>query len=40
VRRFAANPLNAGFIEFAIMLSQMPTAKLRSMAESMLEITM
>lgn len=40
VRRFAANPLNTGFIEFAIMLSQMPTAKLRRMAESMLEITM
>ena len=40
VRRFAANPLNAGFIEFAVMLSQMPTDKLRQMAESMLEITM
>ena len=40
VRQFAANPLNTGFIEFAIMLSQMPTNKLRRMAESMLEITM
>lgn len=40
VRRFAANPLNAGFIEFAIMFSRMPSDKLRQMAESMLEITM
>ena len=40
VRQFAANPLNIGFIEIAIMLSKMPTDKLRQMGESMLEITM
>ena len=40
VRRFAANPINIGFIEIAIMLSKMPTDKLRQVGESMLEITM
>ncbi len=40
VRRFAANPLNIGFIEIAIMLSQMPTDKLRRIGESVLNITM
>ncbi len=40
VRQFAANPLNIGFIEIAIMLSKMPTDKLRQMGESMLDITM
>jgi len=40
VRRFAANPLNMGFIEIAIMLSKMPTDKLRRIGESMLDITM
>lgn len=40
VRRFAANPLNLGFIEIAIMLSQMPTERLRRIGESMLDITM
>jgi transcriptional regulator with XRE-family HTH domain len=40
VRRFAANPLNIGFIEIAIMLSKMPTEQLRRVGESMLEITM
>lgn len=40
VRKFAADPLNLGFIEIAIMFSQMPTEKLRRVAESMLEITM
>ena len=40
IRQFAANPLNVGFIEIAIMLSKMPTDKLRQMGESMLEITM
>ncbi len=40
VRRFAANPLNIGFIEIAIMLSQMPTDKLRRVGESVLNITM
>lgn len=40
IRRFAANPLNVGFIELAMMLSQMPTERLRSMGESLLNITM
>ncbi len=40
VRQFAANPVNIGFIEIAIMLSKMPTDKLRQVGESMLEITM
>jgi transcriptional regulator with XRE-family HTH domain len=40
VREFAANPVNIGFIEIAIMLSKMPTDKLRRVGESMLEITM
>lgn len=40
VRQFAANPINIGFIEIAIMLSKMPTDKLRRVGESMLEITM
>lgn len=39
IRRFAANPLNLGFIEIAIMLSQMPTDRLRRIGESMLDIT-
>lgn len=40
VRQFAANPINIGFIEIAIMLSKMPTDQLRRVGESMLEITM
>ncbi|MDZ4764748.1 MAG: helix-turn-helix transcriptional regulator [Chloroflexota bacterium] len=40
VRRFAASPLNVGFMELAMMLSQMPTERLRSMGESILNITM
>ncbi len=40
IRQFAADPLNIGFIEIAIMFKQMPTEKLRRVAESMLEITM
>jgi transcriptional regulator with XRE-family HTH domain len=40
VREFAANPLNLGFIEIAIMLSQMPTDRLRRVGESVLNITM
>ncbi len=39
LRRFAANPLNLGFIEIALMLSQMPTDKLRRVGESVLNIT-
>ncbi len=40
IRQFAADPLNVGFIEIAIMFRDMPTDKLRRVAESMLEITM
>lgn len=40
VRRFAANPLNVGFMELAMMLSTMPTERLRRMGESILNITM
>lgn len=40
LRKFAANPLHAGFIEIAILLSQMPTDKLRKVGESVLNITM
>jgi len=40
VRVFAANPLNVGFIEIAMMLAQMPVDKLRSVGESVLNITM
>jgi transcriptional regulator with XRE-family HTH domain len=40
VRQFAADPINLGFIEIAMMFKQMPTDKLRRIAESMLEITM
>lgn len=40
IRQFASNPLNAGFIEIAIMLSQMPTDRLRRIGESILSITM
>ena len=40
VRQFAANPLNIGFIQIAMMFSRMPTNELRKVAEGMLEITM
>jgi transcriptional regulator with XRE-family HTH domain len=40
VRRFAANPLNIGFIHIAKLLSDMPTEKLRQVGESVLNITM
>jgi transcriptional regulator with XRE-family HTH domain len=40
LRQFAANPLNIGFIEIAMMLSQMPTDRLRRVGESVLNITM
>jgi transcriptional regulator with XRE-family HTH domain len=40
LRRFAANPLHLGFIEIALLLSQMPTEKLRRVGESVLNITM
>ncbi len=40
IRKFAANPLNIGFIEIAIMFSQMPADRLRKVGESVLNITM
>lgn len=40
LRQFAASPTNIGFIEIAVMLSKMPTDKLRNIGESMLEITL
>lgn len=40
IRAFAANPVNIGFIEIAIMLSQMPTDKLRRVGSSIVDITM
>jgi transcriptional regulator with XRE-family HTH domain len=40
IRKFVSNPLNAGFIEIAIMLSQMPADRLRRVGESILGITM
>lgn len=40
VRRFASNPLNGGYIEIAMMLSQMPADRLRKVGESMLNITL
>lgn len=40
IQLFAANPLNIGFIEIAVMLSQMPTDRLRRVGESVLNITM
>lgn len=40
VRAFAANPVNIGFIEIAVMLSKMPTDKLRSVGASIVDITM
>lgn len=40
IRQFAANPVNIGFIEIAIMLSQMPTEKLRRVGSSIVDITM
>jgi transcriptional regulator with XRE-family HTH domain len=40
LRQFAANPLNMGFIEIAMMLAQMPTDRLRRVGESVLNITM
>lgn len=39
MRQFAANPRNIGFIEIAVMLSQMPVDKLRSVGASILDIT-
>jgi transcriptional regulator with XRE-family HTH domain len=40
IRQFAANPLNIGFLEIAILFSQMPADKLRRVGESVLNISM
>jgi len=40
VREFAANPTNIGFIHIALMLSQMPTDRLRQVGASIVDITM
>jgi transcriptional regulator with XRE-family HTH domain len=40
MRKFVANPLNVGFIEIAILFSQMPADKLRRVGESVLNISM
>ena len=40
IRRFAANPLNAGFVEIAMVLSELPADRLRRIGEGMLNITM
>lgn len=40
VREFASNPVNIGFIHIAVMLSKMPTDRLREVGASIVEITM
>ncbi|MCC6802405.1 MAG: helix-turn-helix transcriptional regulator [Anaerolineae bacterium] len=40
LRRFAANPINVGFLEIAVLFSQMPADKLRRVGESVLNISM
>ena len=40
VRAFASNPVNIGFIHIAMMLSQMPSDRLREVGASILDITM
>jgi transcriptional regulator with XRE-family HTH domain len=40
LRKFAANPLNVGFLEIAVLFSQMPADKLRRVGESVLNISM
>jgi transcriptional regulator with XRE-family HTH domain len=40
VREFAANPLNIGFIEIAIMFSKLPVDSLRRVGENMLNIAL
>lgn len=40
LRSFAANPLNVGFLEIAVLFSQMPADKLRRVGESVLNISM
>lgn len=40
IRRFAANPLNLGFIKIAMLFGKMPAEELRKVAEGLLEIAM
>ena len=40
VRAFISNPVNVGFIHIAMMLSQMPSDRLREVGASILDITM
>jgi transcriptional regulator with XRE-family HTH domain len=40
IRAFAANPRNVGFIEIAILFSQMPADSLRRVGESVLNISL
>ena len=40
VRAFAANPVNIGFIQLAVMFSKMPAEQLRQVGASILDITM
>lgn len=40
VRRFVASPINQPYLELAMKLAQMGTGELRSIAESILEITL
>jgi transcriptional regulator with XRE-family HTH domain len=40
IRTFAANPRNVGFIEIAILFSQMPADRLRRVGESVLNISL
>ncbi|MFZ4813029.1 MAG: helix-turn-helix transcriptional regulator [Phototrophicaceae bacterium] len=40
LRQFAANPTNIGFIEIALMFSNMPTEKLRQIGSTMVDITL
>ncbi len=40
IRKFVSNPINVGFLEIAILFSQMPADKLRRVGESVLNISM
>ena len=40
VREFISNPINIGFVNIAVMLSQMPADRLRQVGASILDITM
>jgi hypothetical protein len=40
LQSFVSQPINRPYIELAQRLSEMPTAKLRTIAEGLLEITL